>query len=71
MAKILEDELLTAAEVSEATRRPIGTLYNMRSRGEGPPSFKVGGKVMYRKSAVIAWIEGQERATRRGGNDPA
>lgn len=33
------------------------TLANWRSTGGGPKFRKVGGKAMYRKSDVIAWIE--------------
>lgn len=51
-------------------RRPFlneGTLRYQRSAGGGPPSFMVGGKVLYRLSEVDAWLEEQEASSRRGG----
>jgi excisionase family DNA binding protein len=32
-------------------------LEDMRTRGEGPPCFRVGRKVRYDRDAVKAWIE--------------
>lgn len=36
---------------------PVGTLYGWRHRGEGPPGYRVGRHVRYRRSAVDAWLE--------------
>lgn len=43
--------------VAAAVGRSAGTLSNLRNIGGGPKFRKVGGKIMYRKSDVIAWIE--------------
>lgn len=51
--------LLTMSEVSELTRIPIATLRDYRFKGTGPKSGKVGGRVMYRESDVLAWIDAQ------------
>jgi hypothetical protein len=32
-------------------------LANLDARGEGPPRFKLGGKVCYKVSDLIAWLE--------------
>jgi len=32
-------------------------LANLRSKGLGPKSFKLGRRVMYRRSDFLAWIE--------------
>ncbi|WP_285229424.1 helix-turn-helix transcriptional regulator [Streptomyces benahoarensis] len=47
------------------------TLYVWRHRRQGPPSFRMGprGRVMYRRTALDAWIHEQERADSR--SDPA
>jgi predicted DNA-binding transcriptional regulator AlpA len=66
MAKTLEDRFLTGAEVATVLSRPIGTLYNWRSRGEGPPSVKIRGRVMYRSSELERWLAQQEHESRRG-----
>ncbi|MGQ4484374.1 helix-turn-helix transcriptional regulator [Streptomyces sp. SAS_281] len=43
------------------------TLYVWRHRRQGPPSFRMGprGRVMYRRTALDAWIHQQERADSR------
>lgn len=38
------------------------TLRYWASVGEGPPSFKLGRRRVYRRAAVVAWIEQQEKA---------
>jgi predicted DNA-binding transcriptional regulator AlpA len=42
----------TAAKVRQSPQ----TLYNWRSQGKGPDSFKVGGKVFYRQSAINRFL---------------
>ncbi len=46
-------------EVAEMIRTPEATLYQWRHRGEGPPAVKVGKRLLYERSAVVAWVEGQ------------
>ena len=46
---------------------PEGTLCYYRSAGVGPDSFRLAGRVRYRRSQILAWIAEQEKATRRGG----
>ncbi|WEV77730.1 helix-turn-helix domain-containing protein [Janibacter cremeus] len=41
---------------------PVGTLYDWRCRGEGPPAFKVGRRLRYRETDVFAWLEEQTAA---------
>ncbi|WP_369266482.1 helix-turn-helix domain-containing protein [Streptomyces harbinensis] len=41
------------------------TLYVWRHRRQGPPSFRMGGRVMYRISALDAWVEQLELADSR------
>lgn len=54
-------ELMTTKEVSELLRVPVPTLRYWRHRGEGPRSFSLsgrkGGRVMYRKADVVAYVE--------------
>jgi predicted DNA-binding transcriptional regulator AlpA len=60
------DELLTIDEVMEWTGLARQTLSNMRARGEGPASFKIGtargNPIRYRRSAVEAWLKELEQA---------
>ena len=57
-------KLLLMPEVAEETRTPIDTLRYWRHVGEGPPSFKLGRRVMYRAEDVAKWIEEQATADR-------
>ncbi|WP_326692370.1 MULTISPECIES: helix-turn-helix domain-containing protein [unclassified Streptomyces] len=41
------------------------TLYVWRHRRVGPPSFRMGGRVMYRVTALDEWIARQEDADSR------
>ncbi|WP_244502287.1 helix-turn-helix domain-containing protein [Streptomyces oceani] len=41
------------------------TLYVWRHRRQGPPSFRMGGRVMYRISALDDWVAAQEMADSR------
>jgi predicted DNA-binding transcriptional regulator AlpA len=38
------------------------TLYNWRSRGIGPASVRIGGRVKYQQGVLDAWIAEQEQA---------
>ncbi|MEJ7765296.1 MAG: helix-turn-helix domain-containing protein [Acidimicrobiales bacterium] len=45
---------------------PVATVYQWRSRGTGPPGFRVGRHVRFRLVDVIAWEERQLAADRSG-----
>lgn len=61
----VEDEMLTTAEVSEATKVPIGTLKAWRQERQGPRSFKLGALVRYLRRDVDAWLAEQYATTGR------
>lgn len=63
----MTDPILTVNQVSDETLVPVGTLRYWRHLGTGPESFKLGRRVVYRRSAVNAWLEAQQNATTRGG----
>jgi predicted DNA-binding transcriptional regulator AlpA len=63
------DDLLLLPEVAEITRRSVDTLRWLRHRGEGPPGFRMGRRVVFRRGAVMEWIAQQERE-QLGGRDP-
>jgi len=60
-------EFLTAAQVSELTGLPQATLRYWRHANQGPASFRLGRRIMYRREEVMRWIAAQEQATARGG----
>lgn len=61
------DPFLTVSQVAEETGVAAGTLRYWRHVNEGPESFRLGRRVVYRRSAVDAWLEAQQAATTRGG----
>jgi predicted DNA-binding transcriptional regulator AlpA len=67
---VASPRLLNMDEVSEITRTPVSTLRYWRHRGEGPKSFKLGRRVVYREDVVTSWIEERAEATTsaRGAN---
>ena len=55
------ERLMTLAEFAELLGVPVGTLYGWRHQGEGPPWYRIGRHVRYRRSAV----EGLDRGSGR------
>ncbi|MFS3127483.1 helix-turn-helix domain-containing protein [Nocardioides sp. Bht2] len=58
---------MTTAEVSELIRTPAETVRYWRHIGKGPRSFKVGRRVLYRRSDVDSWLEAQYAAGDQAG----
>ena len=54
--------LMTLNEVSDLLGIPVATLYRWRHRGEGPPGYRIGRHVRFRRAAVEAWIESRADA---------
>lgn len=63
-------EYMSTTQVSQETGINPGTLRYWRSTNQGPASFSLGKRVVYRRSEIERWIAEQEKATRRGGNSP-
>jgi excisionase family DNA binding protein len=53
------ERLLRPAEVAEMLGVPRSTLYAWRYRGDGPPAYRIGKHLRYRRDAVLEWIEEQ------------
>lgn len=64
----MDDEIIDTDAVSTITKIPKGTLRYFRHTNQGPASFTLGRRVVYRKSEVLRWIAEQEKSTRRGGD---
>lgn len=56
---------LTLPKAAEYLGLSPNTLYVWRHRRQGPPSFRMGRRVMYRISALDEWVASQERADSR------
>lgn len=60
----MEDRLLTMSETAELLRSNIDTLRWWRAKGDiGPKSAKLGRRVVYRESDVLAWIDAKFSGT--------
>jgi predicted DNA-binding transcriptional regulator AlpA len=57
------ERLLYLDEVSERTGIPENTLRFWRATKVGPPTARIGRRVVYRESDVQAWIDAQFEAT--------
>lgn len=57
---------ITTAELAEWLRTSPATVRYWRSIGTGPPSYKVGRRVIYDRAEVDAWID-QKRQGRADG----
>jgi hypothetical protein len=55
--------LLTTEQASEIVRLRARTLEGLRVRGGGPVYRKLSGRVFYALSDLVAWVEGQARAS--------
>ena len=51
------DPLLTIEEVSVWLGIPRGTLYQWRTRKQGPRAIKVGGALRYRRAEVESYLD--------------
>lgn len=53
----LFDPLLTVKDVSAWLGKPVGTLWQWRTRGKGPKSLKIEGSLRYRRSDILAYLD--------------
>ena len=58
-------QLLSVHELADYLSIPVATLYTWRYRNEGPPGFRVGRHLRYRRDDVEDWIHQQIRGTQR------
>jgi excisionase family DNA binding protein len=60
------DDLLTAAQLADLLHVHIESIYDWRHRGAGPRGIRLnGGKLLFRRSDVDAWLEKQSDAEPR------
>ena len=52
-------EWMTPDELATYLRVPLGTVYNWRSRGDGPRGYKIGRHVRYAVEDVDIWLDSQ------------
>lgn len=63
------DDLLTISEVAARLRTPIATLRYWRHIVHGPVGFRVGKRVVYRRTDVEEWLEAERLRQYRSPDD--
>jgi excisionase family DNA binding protein len=53
------DVLLTTQQLADLLQISVDTLYAWRSRGEGPPAYRLGKHLRFRPAEVSSWLERQ------------
>lgn len=57
-----EAELMSATELEALTGTPESTFRYWASIGQGPASFKLGRRRVWRRTVVMQWLRDQEQA---------
>ncbi len=57
MTTSTEPDWLVIEEAADLMRLPVNTLYNLNAQGDAPPRYRVGRRVLYKRSEVNSWIE--------------
>ena len=60
-----ETAFLTLPQAAVYLGLSSNTLYVWRHRRQGPPSFRMGRRVMYRIAALDEWVRTQEQSDSR------
>jgi PTS system nitrogen regulatory IIA component len=60
----VSERLLTARELAELLGFAAGTVVDWAERGD-VPAFKLGGRLRFRESEVLAWLEERRLASVR------
>jgi excisionase family DNA binding protein len=58
----MEPDYLTLPEAAQLMRTTESALYQWRHHKTGPPSMKVGRRVLYRRESLLAWLSERECA---------
>ena len=51
------DELLTLDELCAWLKITKMSIYKQRSEGTGPPGYRIGKHLRFKRSDVLAWLE--------------
>lgn len=62
----MDAQVLRTKDVHGLIGVPVSTLRWWRHRGEGPPSYRLNGSVVYDRDDVLRWRDEQRAASMRG-----
>lgn len=60
MTTLLQD-YLTRDEVAAELRVATRTIARWQNQPDGIPYIEMGGRILYRRQSILAWIESRER----------
>jgi predicted DNA-binding transcriptional regulator AlpA len=63
----MDRKLLRLEEISTRTGVPLATLRYYRHRGEGPPTWRLGRRVVAYEDEVDHWLDEVRRSVTTGG----
>jgi excisionase family DNA binding protein len=46
-------------ELARMLNVPVRTIYAWRTKGQGPPGYKIGKHIRFRLEDIDSWLEGQ------------
>lgn len=52
----MPDDLLTTEDLANLVHAPISSIRYWRQIGYGPQGFRVGKRILYRRTDVEAWL---------------
>lgn len=55
----MTEKLIYIQDVAEMINKSPAALRYMITKDDAPPHAKIGGRIMFKESAVLAWIEAQ------------
>jgi len=55
-----DDRLMTVDDLADYLGIPVQTVYKQRAEGTGPPGYRIGKYVRWKRSEVEAWLEKQK-----------
>lgn len=58
-----QDELLTLDELCAMLRISKGTAYKQRATGCGPPGYRIGKHLRFKRGDVTRWLESRRDAS--------
>ena len=64
------DELLNQFRVSVILGTTVKFLEHRRLRGGGPPFYKIGRLVRYKRGEVVAWVDARRRTSTSETHSP-
>ncbi len=64
---VASTEFLSSEGLAALLDVPLSTVYTWRYEGKGPPAYRIGKHLRFRRSDVEKWLEAQRADEKTGG----